>query len=167
MAQPPTDAELLELLSQLTTSEKISLLAGKNSWETQNIDRLNIPSLKVRVVQPWPSPPKLADGVFRSAMAPTEPEAPIFSTAGLRHVSLPVCRWRLPLTASLRGELALPWPKRPRPRGPMSSWVPLCAHTARRLADAISSLFPKTLSSLASSLLSTFWAYRARGWGRQ
>ncbi|RSL59647.1 hypothetical protein CEP53_005698 [Fusarium sp. AF-6] len=47
MTQPPTDAELLELLSQLTTSEKISLLAGKNSWETQNIDRLNIPSLKV------------------------------------------------------------------------------------------------------------------------
>ncbi|KAJ4176836.1 hypothetical protein NW755_014198 [Fusarium falciforme] len=47
MTQAPTDAELLELLSQLTTSEKISLLAGKNSWETQNIDRLNIPSLKV------------------------------------------------------------------------------------------------------------------------
>ncbi|KAM6529261.1 hypothetical protein FALCPG4_007408 [Fusarium falciforme] len=43
MTQAPTDAELLELLSQLTMSEKISLLAGKSSWETQNIDRLNIP----------------------------------------------------------------------------------------------------------------------------
>ncbi|KAF6806628.1 thermostable beta-glucosidase b [Colletotrichum sojae] len=47
MAQPPLDDELLALLSQLTTDEKISLLSGKNSWETPEIDRLSIPSLKV------------------------------------------------------------------------------------------------------------------------
>ncbi|PWY93219.1 hypothetical protein BO94DRAFT_512249 [Aspergillus sclerotioniger CBS 115572] len=34
------------LLYQLTLEEKISLLSGKNMWETHNIDRLNIPSLK-------------------------------------------------------------------------------------------------------------------------
>ncbi|KAH7136306.1 glycoside hydrolase superfamily [Dactylonectria macrodidyma] len=47
MSQAPSDSDLLNLLSQLTTGEKISLLAGKNSWETPEIDRLNIPSLKV------------------------------------------------------------------------------------------------------------------------
>jgi beta-glucosidase len=35
------------LLEKLTIDEKISLLAAKNVWETQEIERLNIPSLKV------------------------------------------------------------------------------------------------------------------------
>ena len=36
-----------ELLRALTLEEKVALLAGKNMWETSNIDRLNIPSLKM------------------------------------------------------------------------------------------------------------------------
>ncbi|GMG26386.1 unnamed protein product [Aspergillus oryzae] len=36
-----------ELLRALTLEEKVSLLAGKNMWETANIDRLGIPSLKM------------------------------------------------------------------------------------------------------------------------
>lgn len=36
-----------DLLAQLTLDEKILLLAGKNFWETHEIDRLAIPSLKV------------------------------------------------------------------------------------------------------------------------
>lgn len=35
------------LLGQMTLDEKIQLLAGKNMWETQEIPRLDIPSLKV------------------------------------------------------------------------------------------------------------------------
>ncbi|KAE8420932.1 putative beta-glucosidase precursor [Aspergillus pseudocaelatus] len=36
-----------ELLRALTLEEKVSLLAGKNMWETANVDRLGIPSLKM------------------------------------------------------------------------------------------------------------------------
>ncbi|KAF7595578.1 hypothetical protein BBP40_005613 [Aspergillus hancockii] len=36
-----------ETLRALTMEEKVSLLAGKNMWETTNIDRLGIPSLKM------------------------------------------------------------------------------------------------------------------------
>jgi beta-glucosidase-like glycosyl hydrolase len=35
-----------EFLKALTLDEKLSLLAGKNMWETMNVDRLGIPSLK-------------------------------------------------------------------------------------------------------------------------
>ncbi|KAJ6023664.1 hypothetical protein N7540_004461 [Penicillium herquei] len=38
--------DLDTLISKLTVEEKVSLLSGKNMWETQNISRLNIPSLK-------------------------------------------------------------------------------------------------------------------------
>lgn len=38
--------EISRLLLELTLEGKISLLSGKNMWETTNIDRLNIPSLK-------------------------------------------------------------------------------------------------------------------------
>ncbi|RAK89705.1 glycoside hydrolase [Aspergillus costaricaensis CBS 115574] len=36
-----------QLLQSLTLEEKVALLAGKNMWETINIDRLHIPSLKM------------------------------------------------------------------------------------------------------------------------
>ncbi|KAL3450828.1 glycoside hydrolase superfamily [Aspergillus insuetus] len=42
-----TPQDLDALLSQLTLDEKILLLAGKNFWETHEIPRLSIPSLKV------------------------------------------------------------------------------------------------------------------------
>lgn len=35
------------LIVKLTLEEKITLLAAKNIWETPEIDRLGIPSLKV------------------------------------------------------------------------------------------------------------------------
>ncbi|KLT43432.1 putative beta-glucosidase [Cutaneotrichosporon oleaginosum] len=41
------EVDVDELLCQLTTEEKISLLAGKNWWETVSIPRLNVPSIKV------------------------------------------------------------------------------------------------------------------------
>ncbi|CAH0003784.1 unnamed protein product [Clonostachys byssicola] len=47
MMDPPSDAELRALISQLTLSEKISMLSGKNVWETFDVERLGIPSLKV------------------------------------------------------------------------------------------------------------------------
>jgi beta-glucosidase len=47
MAQPPSDTELQALVSQMTLEEKISMLAGKSTWETYPIPRLNIPALKV------------------------------------------------------------------------------------------------------------------------
>lgn len=43
----PSDEELKTLIQQLTLEEKISLLAGKSTWETASISRLDIPSLKV------------------------------------------------------------------------------------------------------------------------
>ncbi|KAM5343512.1 hypothetical protein ACJ41O_012049 [Fusarium nematophilum] len=55
MSQPPSNADLLNLLSQLTTDEKILLLSGKNSWETPEIDRLNIPSLKASCAYDGPN----------------------------------------------------------------------------------------------------------------
>lgn len=36
-----------ELVRQLSDAEKIALLAGKDFWQTANIDRLGIPSIKV------------------------------------------------------------------------------------------------------------------------
>ncbi len=41
----PTD--IAELLSQLTTEEKVSLLAGGDVWRTMAIERLGIPAIKV------------------------------------------------------------------------------------------------------------------------
>jgi beta-glucosidase-like glycosyl hydrolase len=41
------EASVEELLHALTVEEKVALLAGKNLWETANIDRLGIPSLKM------------------------------------------------------------------------------------------------------------------------
>lgn len=38
------------LLDQMTLDEKITLLAAKNVWETPEIDRLGIPSLKVSLL---------------------------------------------------------------------------------------------------------------------
>lgn len=46
----PTDTELLQLCDLLTTEEKISLLAAKSIWETPEIARLNIPALKVSMM---------------------------------------------------------------------------------------------------------------------
>ncbi|CAK7206833.1 hypothetical protein SEUCBS139899_009639 [Sporothrix eucalyptigena] len=45
--KPPTPVDVEHLIQELTVDEKILLLAGKNFWETWNIDRLTIPSLKV------------------------------------------------------------------------------------------------------------------------
>ena len=35
-----------ELLAVMTLDEKVSLLSGRGSYDTQNIDRLNLPSLQ-------------------------------------------------------------------------------------------------------------------------
>lgn len=47
MVGDPSDAELTRLVSELTSDEKVQLLAGKNVWETAGVERLGIPSLKV------------------------------------------------------------------------------------------------------------------------
>ena len=36
-----------ELLAVMTLDEKVSLLSGRGSYDTQNIDRLNLPSLQL------------------------------------------------------------------------------------------------------------------------
>ena len=36
-----------EVLKKLTIDEKISLLEGKDQWLTNNIDRLDIPSMRL------------------------------------------------------------------------------------------------------------------------
>lgn len=38
---------LIALLGALTLDEKISLLSAKNIWETPEVERVGIPSLKV------------------------------------------------------------------------------------------------------------------------
>jgi beta-glucosidase len=43
------------LVTELTLEEKITLLAAKNIWETPEIDRLGIPSLKVSVTSSFSS----------------------------------------------------------------------------------------------------------------
>ncbi|KAK9238584.1 glycoside hydrolase superfamily [Lipomyces kononenkoae] len=45
--QQLTSIDIETLLSQLTLEEKISLLAGKSTWRTAEIERLSIPNLKV------------------------------------------------------------------------------------------------------------------------
>lgn len=44
---PTTDEEFKALLNEMTVDEKISLISGKTFWKTQEIDRLNIPSVWV------------------------------------------------------------------------------------------------------------------------
>lgn len=41
------DASIPKLLKELSIDEKVSLLAGKDWWNTVPIPRLNIPSVKV------------------------------------------------------------------------------------------------------------------------
>ncbi|RAL13450.1 putative beta-glucosidase precursor [Aspergillus homomorphus CBS 101889] len=47
MTSDPLSPVVERLLQSLTLEEKVALLAGKNMWETANIDRLHIPSLKM------------------------------------------------------------------------------------------------------------------------
>jgi beta-glucosidase len=49
MADPiiDLDREVNDLVARLTLDEKITLLAGRNTWETWPVERLGIPSLKV------------------------------------------------------------------------------------------------------------------------
>ncbi|EPE09806.1 glycoside hydrolase family 3 [Ophiostoma piceae UAMH 11346] len=42
-----SESEIDHVVQQLTLEEKVSMLAGQNSWETRAIDRLSIPALKV------------------------------------------------------------------------------------------------------------------------
>lgn len=44
----PIDVE--KVIQELTIEEKVQLLAGKDTWTTNSIDRLNIPSITVRGV---------------------------------------------------------------------------------------------------------------------
>jgi len=107
MATPPSDQELLSLLGQLTLDEKISMLGGRNFWETVAIDRLGIPSLKVTSLTIPPlTDPKLTG--LRSAMAPTEPVAPISSMARQPHASRHPSRWLRRSTTSSRAASASP-----------------------------------------------------------
>ncbi|KAF1959489.1 glycoside hydrolase [Byssothecium circinans] len=46
------DEGMVELLGKLTLDEKIELLSGKSIWETSNIDRVGIPSLKMGPMAP-------------------------------------------------------------------------------------------------------------------
>ena len=41
------DASIPDLIKELTTNEKISLLAGQNWWATVAVPRLNIPSINM------------------------------------------------------------------------------------------------------------------------
>lgn len=45
---PLLDVE--HLLKELTKEEKISLLAGRDTWSTQPIERLGIPSISVSIL---------------------------------------------------------------------------------------------------------------------
>ncbi|KAK6457472.1 beta-glucosidase [Scheffersomyces xylosifermentans] len=47
MSPVPRQLDIEQLIEDLTIEEKISLLAGKDFWHTMNIDRLNIPSVRV------------------------------------------------------------------------------------------------------------------------
>ncbi|KAL6230151.1 hypothetical protein BDW75DRAFT_234618 [Aspergillus navahoensis] len=47
MNREPPSPVVDQLLQSLTLEEKVALLAGKNMWETANIDRLHIPSLQM------------------------------------------------------------------------------------------------------------------------
>jgi beta-glucosidase len=44
-SSPPLTPEVREILSRMTLREKISLLAGKDDWNTMGVERLGIPSL--------------------------------------------------------------------------------------------------------------------------
>ena len=46
-----SESSLHALLRELTLEEKISMLAAKNVWETADVERLGVPSLKVSVVR--------------------------------------------------------------------------------------------------------------------
>ncbi|CAG7559011.1 unnamed protein product [Fusarium equiseti] len=52
----PVLVEVDHALEQLTIEEKVKLLSGKDNWSTYPIERLNIPSLTVRVVMLKPKP---------------------------------------------------------------------------------------------------------------
>jgi beta-glucosidase len=47
MSRSFLNASIPELLSKLKTEEKIALLAGPNWWNTSEIQRLGIPSIRM------------------------------------------------------------------------------------------------------------------------
>ena len=47
MTDEATEARIAALLSELTTEEKVRLLAGASMWQTEPIERLGIPAIKV------------------------------------------------------------------------------------------------------------------------
>ena len=71
-------------LKELTIEEKVKLLSGKDNWSTYPIERLNIPSLTVRVVM---LKPKMACKAYFRLTGYR------WSTRGARHVFL---QWRKP-----------------------------------------------------------------------
>ena len=108
------------LLERMTLDEKILMLAAKNVWETPEIDRLGIPSLKVYIY--YSSHHQLTYHVFltmntyallRSPTVPTEHEEETSSTAQQQHAFLPVYLLPQLLTGIFPARSAKPWVKKP------------------------------------------------------
>jgi beta-glucosidase len=131
------DQQVEKLLSQMTLLEKISLLAGKDVWNTVPIDRLGIPSIT------------MTDGPH-GVRAPDESgrkygPATCFPTG----VSI-AASWNTALVEKVVRHLV----KRP------AGWIaisvkPMCQYRANRAAGTTSRLIPRTVSGRKTQSLTS------------
>lgn len=120
-----SDSTLRALLHELTLEEKISMLAAKNVWETADVERLGIPSLKVSVGRirhtKYTNLP-----ITRSLTVPTEHAEENSLTVRQRHVFLLVCLLLLRSIEISLVKSAERWVKKQSPKELTLCWGQQC-----------------------------------------
>lgn len=85
------NVDIEDLIDQLSVEEKINLLGAPDWWSTTAVDRLDIPSVRMRSVF-FPGPhftiPRFLTTIMTSAMGQTEFAAPVISSPILLSVFL-------------------------------------------------------------------------------
>lgn len=139
MSNEPSDTELSSLLAKLTLDEKISMLSGKNVWETTNIDRLGIPSLKVPQFASSNTSAWATLTVERSRTGQMAHAAATSLMAPQQLAFRPASHWQLHSIATYLVESASPWPRKHRRKAHMLCLALLSVVTAHHLEAGTSS----------------------------
>lgn len=143
-----------DLVDKLDINEKISLLAGKNWWNTYNIDRLEIPSVRmsdgpngVRGSSQFLSTPTQCIPVCAHLYSPST--LPVFLTHYYSDGPSAQLRSQRLSTRSLSGKSVLSSPKKPRPSLPLSYWPQRATSSETPSAAVLSNRSRRTLTSPA------------------
>lgn len=141
-----------DLVDKLDINEKISLLAGKNWWNTSNIDHLEIPSVRM---SDGPNGVRGSSRFLSTPMQciPVRAYSPLTLSVFQTHYYLDgpsaQLRSQRPSTRSSPGKLALSLPRKPRPSLPLSCWPRRATSSETPSAAVLSNRSRRTLTSPA------------------